>query len=65
MAEKSNEWCVFLFNTKYGLTVLDTDLTEAEAKQQVQCQIEQGERDIQCLSHDEFVKLFGDPPKVI
>jgi hypothetical protein len=58
------KWCVFLFNIKYGLTVLDTDLTEEEAKRQVQHQVEQGEKDVQRLSHGEFTKLFGQPPKV-
>lgn len=58
------EWCVFLYNPKYGVTVLDTGLTEEEAKRQVQHQIEQGDKNVQCITHGDFAKLFGNPPIV-
>lgn len=64
MTSEQNEWCVFLFNQKYGVSVLETGLTENEAKRAVQQQIDQGEKNVQLLSHGDFAKLFGQPPKV-
>jgi hypothetical protein len=64
MANQDNLCCVFLWNRKHGLTVLDTDLTEEEARRQVETQIAQGEKDIQRLRHGEFLMAFGHQPKV-
>jgi hypothetical protein len=62
--ENGNLWCVFLFNRKYGLTVLQTGLTEEEAQRQVEHQIAEGEKDVQRLTHGKFRELFGQYPKV-
>ena len=59
-----NLWCVFLWNRKHGLTVLDTGLTEEEARRQVESQIAQGEKDVQRLRHGEFLMAFGHHPTV-
>jgi hypothetical protein len=64
MPHETDPWCVFLWNRKHGLTVLDTDLTEEEARRQVESQFDQGEKDIQRLRHDEFLMAFGQHPKV-
>ncbi len=65
MSKQSNDlWCVFLWNPKHGLTVLDTGLSEEEAQRQVDQQIAQGEKDVQRLGHSDFFKLFGQHPKV-
>jgi hypothetical protein len=64
MPEQTDLWCVFLWNPKFGLTVLDTGLTEEESQREVESQIAQGEKDVQRLQHDEFYKLFRQRPKV-
>ena len=62
--QHKNVWCVFLYNPKYGMTVLDTGLSEEESQRQVESQIDQGEKDVQRLRHSEFLMAFGQHPKV-
>jgi hypothetical protein len=64
MPDQTDRWCVFLWNRKHGLTVLDTGLTEEESKREVENQTSQGETDIQRLRHNEFLMAFGQHPKV-
>jgi hypothetical protein len=64
MSKNTDRWCVFLYNPKFGITVLDTGLTEEESQRQVESQIAKGEKDVQRLRHSEFFKLFGQHPTV-
>ena len=58
-------YCVFLYVPKYGVTILETDLSKEEAQSEVENQIQQGEEYVQFLTHSAFERLFGFVPSAV